>query len=42
MKLLVYGDECDVAFGTRTTRELICAGANMEWFRAGATGAWPS
>jgi glycosyltransferase involved in cell wall biosynthesis len=32
MKLLVYGDECDVVFGTRTTRELIWLGANMEWF----------
>lgn len=32
MKLLVYSDECDVVFGTRTTRELIWAGANMAWF----------
>ena len=31
-KLLVYSDECDVVFGTRTTRELIWDGANMEWF----------
>jgi len=31
-KLLVYGDECDVVFGTRTTRELIWVGANMAWF----------
>jgi glycosyltransferase involved in cell wall biosynthesis len=31
-KLLVYSDECDVVFGTRTTRELIWAGANMEFF----------
>jgi glycosyltransferase involved in cell wall biosynthesis len=31
-KLLVYSDECDVVFGTRTTRELIWAGANMESF----------
>ena len=31
-KLLVYSDECDVVFGTRTTRELIWAGANMDWF----------
>jgi glycosyltransferase involved in cell wall biosynthesis len=29
MKLLVYSDECDVVFGTRTTRELIWHGANM-------------
>lgn len=32
MKLLVYSDECEVVFGTRTTRELIWAGANMAWF----------
>jgi glycosyltransferase involved in cell wall biosynthesis len=31
-KLLVYSDECDVVFGTRTTRELIWAGANMAAF----------
>jgi glycosyltransferase involved in cell wall biosynthesis len=31
-KLLVYSKECDVVFGTRTTRELIWAGANMDWF----------
>jgi SAM-dependent methyltransferase len=31
-KLLVYSAECDVVFGTRTTRELIWAGANMELF----------
>ena len=31
-KLLVYSQECDVVFGTRTTRELIWAGANMDWF----------
>lgn len=31
-KLLVYSDECDVVFGTRTTRELIWADANMAWF----------
>lgn len=28
-KLLVYSNECDVVFGTRTTRELIWQGANM-------------
>ena len=28
-KLLVYSNECDVVFGTRTTRELIWHGANM-------------
>jgi glycosyltransferase involved in cell wall biosynthesis len=32
LKLLVYSDECDVVFGTRTTRELIWAGANMAPF----------
>ncbi len=31
-KLLVFSDECDVVFGTRTTRELIWHGANMDWF----------
>lgn len=31
-KLLVYSDECDVVFGTRTTREFIWADANMDWF----------
>lgn len=31
-KLLVFSDECDAVFGTRTTRELIWHGANMEWF----------
>jgi glycosyltransferase involved in cell wall biosynthesis len=31
-KLLVYSSECDAVFGTRTTRELIWHGANMEWF----------
>lgn len=31
-KLLVFSAECDVVFGTRTTRELIWHGANMEWF----------
>jgi glycosyltransferase involved in cell wall biosynthesis len=31
-KLLVYSDECDAVFGTRTTRELIWLGANMSWF----------
>lgn len=31
-KLLVYSDDCDVVFGTRTTRELIWQGANMGWF----------
>jgi glycosyltransferase involved in cell wall biosynthesis len=32
LKLLVYSRECDVVFGTRTTRELIWAGANMARF----------
>jgi glycosyltransferase involved in cell wall biosynthesis len=31
VKLLVYSNECDVVFGTRTTRELIWADANMDW-----------
>jgi glycosyltransferase involved in cell wall biosynthesis len=31
-KLLVYSGECDAVFGTRTTRELIWHGANMNWF----------
>jgi glycosyltransferase involved in cell wall biosynthesis len=31
-KLLVYSNECDVVLGTRTTRELIWAEANMDWF----------
>jgi glycosyltransferase involved in cell wall biosynthesis len=31
-KLLVFSDQCDAVFGTRTTRELIWHGANMEWF----------
>ena len=30
-KLLVYSNECDVVLGTRTTRELIWADANMDW-----------
>ena len=30
-KLLVYSNECDVVFGTRTTRDLIWADANMDW-----------
>jgi glycosyltransferase involved in cell wall biosynthesis len=32
LKLLVYSAECDAVFGTRTTRELIWAGANMAPF----------
>jgi len=32
LKLLVYSDECDVVLGTRTTREMIWAGANMAPF----------
>lgn len=31
-KLLVFSNECDAVFGTRTTKELIWHGANMEWF----------
>ncbi len=30
-KLLVYSDECDVVFGTRTTWELVWQDANMDW-----------
>jgi glycosyltransferase involved in cell wall biosynthesis len=30
-KLLVYSNECDVVLGTRTTRELVWVGANMDW-----------
>jgi glycosyltransferase involved in cell wall biosynthesis len=29
LKLLVYSDDCDAVFGTRTTREMIWQGANM-------------
>jgi glycosyltransferase involved in cell wall biosynthesis len=32
LKLLVYSNECEVVFGTRTTRELIWHGANMPGF----------
>jgi glycosyltransferase involved in cell wall biosynthesis len=32
LKLLVYSGECDAVFGTRTTRDLIWDGANMERF----------
>lgn len=32
LKLLVYSDDCDVVFGTRTTSELIWRGANMGTF----------
>jgi glycosyltransferase involved in cell wall biosynthesis len=32
LKLLVYSDDCDAVFGTRTTRELIWRGANMGVF----------
>jgi len=31
-KLLVYGDDFDVVFGTRTSKECIWEGANMNWF----------
>jgi glycosyltransferase involved in cell wall biosynthesis len=38
-KLLVYSEECEVVFGTRTTRELVWAGANMaRWLRWGNWG----
>lgn len=32
MKLLIYSDDCDAVFGTRTTRELIWEDANMGTF----------
>lgn len=32
LKLLTYSDECDMVLGTRTTRELIWAGSNMDSF----------
>jgi glycosyltransferase involved in cell wall biosynthesis len=32
IKLLVFSDECEVVLGTRTTREMIWADANMDWF----------
>jgi glycosyltransferase involved in cell wall biosynthesis len=32
LKLLVYSNECEAVFGTRTTRELIWQGANMAPF----------
>lgn len=32
LKLLAYSDECDMVFGTRTTRELIWHGSNMGFF----------
>lgn len=31
-KFLAYADEFDVVFGTRTAKELIWEGANMNWF----------
>ena len=40
-KLLVYSDECDVVFGTRTTLEMIWEGANMNWFLLLERGPWP-
>jgi len=32
IKLLAFSDECDIVLGTRTTREMIWEGANMDWF----------
>jgi glycosyltransferase involved in cell wall biosynthesis len=32
LKMLSYSGECEAVLGTRTTRELIWAGANMGWF----------
>jgi glycosyltransferase involved in cell wall biosynthesis len=31
-KLLVYSDDCDAVFGTRTTPQFIWSGANMAWY----------
>src|SRR3989338_82339 len=31
-KLLVYSDDFDAVFGTRTSKEFIWSGANMNWF----------
>lgn len=42
VKLLAYSNECEVVFGTRTTRELIWVGANCRSSSGGATGLWPS
>ncbi len=43
LKLLVYSEECDAVFGTRTTQELIWAGRQHGAAScAGATGRWPS
>ncbi|MBK5110619.1 MAG: glycosyltransferase family 2 protein [Thermoleophilia bacterium] len=32
IKLLAFSDECEIVLGTRTTREMIWEGANMDWF----------
>jgi glycosyltransferase involved in cell wall biosynthesis len=32
LKLLIYSDEFDAVFGTRTSKELIWEGAKMNWF----------
>jgi glycosyltransferase involved in cell wall biosynthesis len=32
IKLLAFSGECEVVLGTRTTREMIWEGANMDWF----------
>src|SRR3954470_2883603 len=37
--LLAYSGECDVVFGTRTTRDLIWSGANMDWLLRWGNGA---
>ena len=42
-KLLAYADVADIVLGTRTTREMIWAGANMGFaMRLGQLGASPS
>lgn len=40
IKLLVYSAECDAVFGTRTTSDLVWAGANIRASCVGGTGAW--
>lgn len=39
-KLLVFSDDCDVVFGTRTTRELIWEGANMGFLLKWGNWVW--
>lgn len=39
-KLLVFSDDCDVVFGTRTTKELIWEGANMGFLLKWGNWVW--